>query len=443
MLSFSVEEAILDPEGVLAEAMKARDEFLLKKHSEIKQMNGKDTRYYSYVPDPSLKSGRRCFKESSKEKVENDIIHFYMKQEQGKEKTELTFADCWQHWYDFRHKHNKKLAPSSFQIYRQCYQRYFAATEFANRKISEITDIDIEAFMINTIESRNMSQKSAQELSFHLRNTFKRAYKERVIDKNPWDYVDLQDTVFPACREDDVKRDEEMVLSPEQAEALTKAVEEHLSKKPNYLPDLAILVCKYTGTRPGETVAFKWSDINDDEGYIDLERAERRYNIEKGKQERDVVAPKAHKDRVVPVCPELAEIFARIRKVQSDNGWDSEWVFYWENTRRVRGRMSTDTLQDAMLRRGKEAGIVGTATVYRFRRTIESGLRKQGKSGESVGHMLGHSDRVGREHYAYDMEKLPDMQRAISNIYKDSKNSEEPTDSKGSTDSKDSTDSKG
>lgn len=412
-MEFSVDD-ILFPDGAMEKLMRARQQYLDKVTAPIVQGQGKDKRWHTRVKDPTTKTGYRLIAGKTREDVERKVIQFFMDTENA-QPLSPTVSECWHDWYAFRKEHNHELKRRSFSVYMSCWNRYFAGTAFAARRVRDITDTDIEKFMVDVIEKRHLVHTQATEFAFHMRQIFWWAYKQHVIDRNPWEYVDVKDVVFPACTAVPVRHDADMILSPAQVEQFTTAVEKHLTKHPDYLPDLMILVSKYTGMRTGEIVALQWADIQD--GYIQLRHSERRYTDTPGHQTYEVGDTKTHRERRVVVVPELDAIFNRIRAIQRRNGWYSMYVGYWENAKGVLGRMTANCLGKAIAQRGTEANIDGGVTVYRFRRTVESGLRERGLSGETVGHILGHSRKVGDEHYAYDMTSDKTVLAAMQGMY--------------------------
>ncbi len=400
-------DVILDPNGVLNEAMKAREKYLGMLNHPITQGKGKDTRWSTRVPDKTKKDGRRLIRKATKEEVENAVIQYFMEQEHVTSSSNMTVGDCWQLWYDFKEAHNRKLKTTSLKMFRSDKKKFFDGTEFSKRKISALDEADIEDYLIEQVERYQMTQNRACQLAGYVKGIFFVAYRQHIIDSNPWDRVSLKEVVYPACYNPKQQPDEERILSDVQIHMIRQAVKAHLAKNPHYFPDYGILIAQYTGMRVGEIAALKWSDIQD--GCIYVTQSMHRVITSNG-QTVEIGDTKNHKDRSIPVGHELTAILDRIKSTQVSMDIDSPYVLDNGNLPTV------NALCKAASRRGKEAGIDGPLTIHRIRRTVASHLNTIYDQA-TVSHIMGHTEEVDAKHYNYDTVQLADKQNSMDKLY--------------------------
>lgn len=400
-------DVILDPNGVLNEAMKARERYLGMLTHPITQGKGTDTRWSTRVPDKTKKDGRRLIRKATREEVENAVILFFMEQEQKVSSRNMTIEDCWQLWYNFKASHNRSLKTTSLKMFRSDRKRFLDGTTFSKRKISSLSEFDIEDYLVEQAERYHMTQKRVCQLAGYVKGIFFVAYRNHIIDSNPWDRVSLREVVYPACYKPKCQPDEERILSDIQMHRVKKAVEAHLALEPSYLPDYAILIAQYTGMRAGELAALEWTDIRD--GCIHVTKSVRRVITSDG-QTTEIGDTKNHKDRAIPIGQKLSVILDQLKAAQADMGIDSPYIL--DN-----GKLPTpNTLGKAAKRRGIEAGIDGSLTIHRIRRTVASRLNAI-YDRATVSHIMGHTEEVDARHYDYDTAQLADKQQTMDKLY--------------------------
>lgn len=400
-------DAILSPDDALKEIMNARNRYLSKLTSPFFQGGGADKRWKVYVPDPSMSHGRRLICRQTREDLESAVIEFFMKQEKTVVTSSMTVGDCWQLWYDFKRTHNRTLKTTTLQLFRSDKKKFFDGTAFAKREISTVRETDIEDYLVEQVERYHLTQTCTCRLAGYIRGVFFVAYRQRIIDSDPWDRVSLKEVVYPTCYSPQCKPDEERILSDIQIRRIRQAVETHLNINPQYLPDYGILIALHTGMRVGELAALEWSDIRD--GCIHVTKSVRRVITDEG-QTIEVGDTKNHKVRSIPIGQELTAILDRIKVVQKTMGIESAYIL-------DSGELFTaNALCKAAKRRGIEAGIEGPLTIHRIRRTVASRLNAV-YDRATVSHIMGHTEEVDAKHYDYDTVQLADKQAAMDRLY--------------------------
>ena len=306
-LKYAVENGIINLEEVRdVIAMKKRNELLQKHTYEIYQ--GKDSRWYTYLPD--AKSGRVKRSRSTKKELEDVIVSYIKEQEENPSVIEL-----YQEWI------GRKLDMGEISIAtKNRYDRQFnlCMGDFAYKKVKNITETDIEDFLIEAIYKHRLTTKSFSNLKTIVIGIFKRAKRRKFIDysiSNIIKDLEISRKMFRVDR----KNDESLIFNEEEVPILVKYLSEHSDN----LKNLGILLLFKTGLRPGELSALKKQDICDN--IIHVCRTEILYYDEKGhkiievrdfpKTEagiRDVIIPRDSLwilDKIRELCPNGEYVF--------------------------------------------------------------------------------------------------------------------------------------
>lgn len=403
------QKRILDPDDVLKEIMNARKQYLSRLTAPISQGTGRDKRWHTRVPDPSKAEGRKLITGNTKEEVVNKVIAHFMQVDGLTVRNNITVSDCWQRWYDFKQKNNQKIKSTTFQIYESEKRKFLDGTEFSRRSIRDIDETAIEDYLLYTIRRYNLTRKRAQGIIAAVKGLMWIAYREKIIDSNPWDRVSLREVIYPACAVPKTQKDEDRVLTPQQIQAVITATDTHLRDNPLYLPDYCILIAIYTGMRAGEIVALQWKDIHD--GYIYVVQAESRNVSVKGSQKFEVGDTKNHRERRIPVCSKLQTVLDRLKETDMKYVIRSPYLMF-NGTK----RFTANQLNKAAALRGKEAGINGSFTIHRVRRTLASCLNTQ-YDRATVSHILGHTEAVDAGHYDYDTVEASIVRDSLNSLF--------------------------
>lgn len=211
----------------------------------------------------------------------------------------------------------------------------------------------------------------------------------------------------------DTKTDADRILSNEELSALYKEVTKQQNPHKHYLPNYAIELATLTGMRVGEIVALHWSDIYD--GVIHIDWSEHRYDYEDKPYEYVIGEPKNRRHRVIPITPQIENLFERIKDL---NHFSNEgFIFVDEEGNKHSGH----DVGCAVYRRCDEANISRTS-IHGIRRTYSSMLQASGYSRLMVSTLLGHTPRTNEDHYSYDVTSITAKKQVIeamsSNVIK-------------------------
>lgn len=279
------------------EAMKKEE--LLKKHP-YKIWEGKDGKWYTYIPDEE--KGRVLKKRATKRAIEDDVIKYW------KEETENpTISELFYEWIH-RKLEYQDICVGTFNRYEKDFKRFFEDDScFADLRIRNIKSDEIIPFLRKAIVKYSLTAKAYSNLRTLTYGIFKYAKEKGYISWSISQTVGDMELPKKAFRKV-IKEDDEEVFNDEEMSKLL----EYLTGTPDIL-NLGIILMFCTGIRVGELVAIKWCDITDNS--IKIRRTEISYKNSVGEnicEIRDY--PKTEAGiRTVYVPAEFSSIMRRLR----------------------------------------------------------------------------------------------------------------------------------
>ena len=396
------------PDDVLALILMNRQKYLAMHKAPITQGKGAVKRWATCVPDATKANGRRTIRKQTKEEVENEIIKFYKEKEDAEKRNKvsanITVASFFLIWIEYAGK-RPQIASETVRKYRNDYKRFIQNSDFGKMKIKTVDFIDIEDFLIVEVQRLSLKKRALGNLFGYLKSMFSYAMRQRIIRANPCDLVDMKN-IRPYCNTE-CRPTAERILSENECKALLARIHEHQSEHPLYMADYAIEICMYTGLRVGEVAVLRWDCIKNGELYIT--QSEHRVDHKDASSTYEVGSTKNKKERKVPINDELSCLLERIKRIQQENGITSEYILTDMN-----GRIIAPTISKAMYRRGMEAGI-NAKSIHAIRRTVSSRLRTS-LPRATVALIMGHTEEVNEEHYAYDTLSLEIKKQAMDSL---------------------------
>lgn len=170
----------------------------------------------------------------------------------------------------------------------------------------------------------------------HAKTMMQDAVRARLAQENPFDGVKLP-------REVTEGRENIVVLDDEELERLVQIAQRQLSGgradgDPSYgvVFGAFIRVAAYTGMRPSEMYALRWSDVDFEKGFIHVRRQYRS-------KTKEIDDPKADSKRTIPMAP---QVVAALQDVPRIDGQEEVWFtktgkpisqrvmhYYWDPVR--------------------------------------------------------------------------------------------------------------
>ncbi len=247
---------------------------------------------------------------------------------------------------------------------------------FKGKRLSEITTEDVATYHANRGVDRKPSANAELGL---MKMIFRRAIEWGELTRNPAGPV----------KHFRLQTNKLRILTDDEAALLLQAA------SPALVPLLRLQMT--TGMRPHESFALHWEH----DGW-DTERGLHTSIVDFRKKVIFIpgLLAKNHKDREVPLSPELYEMFIAMRRDST-----SDKVFPWANTPR------------AFMETVKAVGLKNV-TFYTLKHTAASRMIKAGVNIVTVSKILGHSDIKMTMIYCHsDAEDERDAIEKVSRIY--------------------------
>ena len=380
--------------------MKKRNDLLSQHPYSIWQ--GKDGKWRTRIPDPV--KGKKMVKKTTREAVEDAIIAYIKKQSEAIDV--ITFDVAYHTW---RKTKDQLVTDNSTYHYDTDYRRYFENTTFAKTDITRITEEDIQIFMVTTIKRLKLNQKACKTLFGYIKNTFKsiriNCKKFNItLNENPTENLEAK-MFYPYCiikKKDKSKA----VVSDDDMKMMWNKLQEDHAKHENYIPAYAVEFAMLTGMRVGEISGLKWDCINDQCIFID--KSEKRNRKTK---EYFIDSTKNGKEREFPMTPEIKQLLTKVKRIEIEYGYASEWVFSDES-----GRIHAPVISSCCKNKCIQLGIP-TKGIHAFRKTLNSKMRCNGVSATVAASLLGHTEDVNEQYYTFDVTGIDEKFRIISSIH--------------------------
>lgn len=263
LLKYAVEHGMIDTALVQEKVEMQKRKEILEKHP-YKVYQGNDGKWYTYFPDDE--KGRVKKKRNTKDDIE-DLIFDYWKEKLENPTVEEVFTE----WIDNKIQ-LKEISKSTYNRYKIDFERFFS--DFKNKKIKEVTEIEIEDFMIHSISKFSLTSKAFGNLRTLVFGIFKRAKKKKYIDFSITQVVNDME-VSKNLFKKTIKEDGDEVFMDDETPKVLRYLEDHAD-----IVNIGILLMFVTGMRVGELATIKFSDINGNT--INIRRTETRFEDEDG-----------------------------------------------------------------------------------------------------------------------------------------------------------------
>ena len=150
LLKYAVKHGMIDTKLVQEQVEMQKRKELLEKHP-YSIWEGKNGKWYTYLPDSEKDRGKVLKKRNSQKEIEDIVIDFWKKNEE-KEKIYL-FDDVYYMW---RNVQDQIVSENSVARYETDYNRFFKDADFSKMNMKDIDDDVIRIFMCKTIKENNL-----------------------------------------------------------------------------------------------------------------------------------------------------------------------------------------------------------------------------------------------------------------------------------------------
>lgn len=380
LLKFALSNGIIDMDDVRKKfEMNEREKYLKRHNSKIWQ--GKDGKWYTYVPD--FEKDRRLIKRSDRKELEDEIIKSYKADENNPTLTELFYE-----WIDRKVKY-QEIQRQTYDRYIRDFKRFYGDTAFSNRRVRNIEEDDLEDFILDTIVEKKLSSKAYSNMRIITRGMLSYAKKRKYTDLSAkvfFTEIEISKKIFKNKK----KSDEENVFTQDEIDKLVG----YLSQK-DTLTNLGVLFAVYTGMRSGEIAALKWEDVHKE--FIHVNRRQIVYDAPDGGLVYEI-ADSTKTDagtRDVVVVNELKTVIKKLRGINPF----TQYVFEKDGAPIIAHSMLTN-----LYRACDEVGIPRRG-MHSLRKTYGTRLINAGVDEAVIINQMGHTNINTTKSYYYYNDK--------------------------------------
>ena len=388
-----------------------RKEILIAHEEFCKIWQASDGRWKTKIPDATKKAGYRLIAKSSKENLENAIIEHYKALEAKKKKDSITLASLYPIWR--KQQINNGRSSRTIRIHDENWKKYYENDNIVNQPIKKLTVADLEDWCNSLVNKNHMTKKKYYTVTRIIRDCFKQSYKKGLISTNVFQKIEIDPRIFTAPP---IYKDKDRVFLKSEQDSIKELALADFNKNDS-LACIGIILCFEIGTRLGELVALKWSDIDYNiPNYICIQRMESKLEQtnEQGNYlpaERIVVDHTKTQAglRDVFLSEYAKELLGMIRNWHTKHHITSEYIFVNKSGQRL-----YSTGFDSRIKKYCSHLGIKTKRMHSIRRTYISKLFDGNVNISTIQQMCGHADKqTTLNNYVYDCSDLSERNAKI------------------------------
>ena len=279
------------------------EEAVLKVHKhKITHLQGKDTRFCTYIPADN-KRGRKEVKKNTY----NEMIAYLAEVYEIKAENP-TFKEWFYTWLDY--KETITTSSKTIRRHEQHFNRYFLSpqSKLLNIKLMDIDKFILEAECNKIVKNFNITKNEWGNLKTVLNGMFQPAFEKGIIKENTLKLI----TIGIRFRQINKQPSEKMVLQTGEYEALLEYLDEEFKEKQS-IKYIAVKFGLFTVLRIGEIIALKWEDLDLENRIMHVQREEvgddyRDENRKWHGARKIVDHTKGYKDRYLDILSQAIEV---------------------------------------------------------------------------------------------------------------------------------------
>ena len=387
---------------------------VLKEHTH-KIWEGKDGYWHSYVYDETKPKNRKPIKKKQLKDLEDLIVEYNKKQVEENckkevRKPDVTLREMYPDWLQYKSLHTK--ATSYIKRITSDWKKYYLDDSIIDIPIKEFTKISLEKWALTKVKDLELTKKQYMNMSLIIRGCLSMAAEEKVVIKeNLYLQVHINPKLFRPIKK---KESKTQVYTEDEQRLIFKEAMEDFQNDPTDTTPLAVMLAFFIGTRPGETVAIKESDIRGD--IIDIQRMESgmfetQDGINYSRVAVEVVdyTKTEAGTRQVSVSADGMAIIEIIKTVNESNGTSGGYLF---------NRDGVPIKESAVAWRVQKYCNhlkIKYRSPHKIRKTYISALIDAGVNIDTIRRLVGHTDeRTTYKRYCYDRKEDKEIKEQLN-----------------------------
>ncbi len=384
-----------------------------KKYGKLNIDGG--NRYWCYIPTGN--GGKKVLRRTRLEDIEKVILSL---EEYKDLKARLhSFKDIYYEWVEYS-KELDLLRGNTTHRYETDYKRFFTnnkvnkyVAKLEMQPIDKLNINDLELFLsgcVNGLDEKKitLSKKAFEGLWSTLNGMFSYAIRNNLIEKNPLHFIDKR-KFLRKCKGRSYEQQNNIIMNDDLKELLKVIKESHLKEdKTEYKLQVevkvyAVELIAYTGLRPAEVSALKWSNIHLEkspkDGYYgkmviqySMKEAEKGYKLEE---------TKTGKIRTVPIDEKIKAILDNVKELGKRLKRKCEDFMFLEYRHKKIEPISPKSIGQCLDRLCETAQIKHISPTT-LRKSVNTRMKLNGVSSLICSSMLGNTPEVNDSYYTYD-----------------------------------------
>lgn len=394
-LAFLHRSGIINLDDVRESIVDTERKKILKAH-KYAITHGKDGRWRTWVPDKNAKEGRRKIAKTTREKLEEAVICFYLENDEELKRKRMTLREIYPQWMEYKKLH---CAETTIPRIEGDWKKYYEGTPIADRRIRELTKIELDEWIHGLIREYDMTKAMYNNCTLIIRQCLDYAVDTDVIEENLFRKVRVDGR--RAFRKVHKKKDCTQVYSKEEVKNIYHEAWNDFINSTRLvyrLAPLAVMFQFQTGLRLGELCATKFEDVEN--GVLNVVRMLQRDS------EKIVEHTKSHEDRQVLLTDAALELIEVARAYQEEHGCKGEYIF--STTDKALSYAETNIL---LRKYCKRLGILFRSS-HKSRKTYISSLIDAGININTVRSYAGHADER-TTYFNYCFDRAPDTEKKM------------------------------
>lgn len=359
-----------------------QETIMASKRQQVKKL-------HPYAITPPAKEGGRwqtCYKDSNgnrkniKAQTEvgllDKLIPIYNDQ-MNLDKT--TFYDLFNQWLEY--KKTITDSPNTILRHKQHYKKYLQSSSLHEKKISKITELQLEEECNRIVKDFKLSRKEWTNLKTILKGMYFYAVRNGDLKENLMEKIKIHVKFRQVVK----KTGKTQTYNTEELAHLNEYLDKMYAETNDNI-FLAVKLNFLLGLRVGELVALKPTDF-DGENHLHIIREEVKDHVEN--KYYVVEHTKTNEDRFVVVIPKAKAILSQIES-------QGEYLFM-RNGQRITARQVAYVLEKYAQRQG-----IAIKSTHKMRKTYASNLSSNGVPLDAIREQLGHASLNTTLSYIYN-----------------------------------------
>ena len=377
---------------------------------------GKNGRWYTYLPDDTKTPNRKLIAKSTEEKLHDEIVTYY--KQQNDSCNVINLETFYPEWLDYKKLHSNSA--SYMHRIDNDWNKYYLDTPIIKTPIKKLTPLQLDEWAHGLIKNYQMTKTQYYNMSIIIRQSLDLAVSKGIIEKNPFSEVQIKTKMFRSSRK---KNDASQVFLIEEQPQIENLAENDFHES-GYTACLAVALCFQIGVRIGELVALKWTDISEEKkNYLHIQRMETKKHAQMGDgswkcagyEVVDHVKSGAG-NRNVYLTVKAFKLLDMVKAWNKENGYEkSEYIFVGKDGQRIHSKAL-----DTRIRKYCRYIGISEKSMHKIRKTyISTLIDSRTVNLNTIRDLVGHEDeRTTLKCYCFnrqtDSQTQESIERALS-----------------------------